>query len=188
MPVAPTDRRVPIMLLLEVEIQTRFIAWAAEQLSADVTVTDPANYPAIRIWFSIQSILVAAANIRKVMWGGASDQTERLAQESRREPLRNALALTTASPLYTLEVRNDLEHFDDRIDHWGRNASASLESRNVGHGVPAPPGSLGHYDSTSGIVSFEYKGHSANIPDIVAEAARILPLATAEYLRIPRTP
>ena len=187
MAAASRHKWVPALLLLEVETQARFVAWAADQLSTDQGLPDSPN-AGIRLWFSVQTILVSAANITKAMWGGSTENTKRDAQKAERAPLRMALALTSTSPLYKLQVRNDLEHLEATIDHWGLraqpSASANVRTYTRDPEVAVPRESLGHYNVATGDVTFKYRHHSANVPKIVTEAARILPLASAEARRL----
>lgn len=63
-------------------------------------------------WASVQSFLTAAANISKTLWGSGG----RLAQA--REGLRKSLGVPEDSPLASTDLRNHLEHFDERLDRW----------------------------------------------------------------------
>lgn len=64
------------------------------------------------LWASIQNFLTSVANIAKACWG----QGGRLADA--RAPLRRILSIEDDSPLSNTELRNHLEHYDERLDRW----------------------------------------------------------------------
>jgi hypothetical protein len=64
------------------------------------------------LWFELQNLLTAAANVSKVMWGSGGKL------EEERRPLRESLGVPDDSPLKNTDLRNHFEHFDERIDRW----------------------------------------------------------------------
>ncbi|SRR6266487_2365803 len=66
-----------------------------------------------KIFFSLQSFLIASANISKILWPrNVSPYKER------GEFLRNLLNINGSEPFKFTAPRNDLEHFDERLDNW----------------------------------------------------------------------
>jgi hypothetical protein len=63
-------------------------------------------------WASIQNFLTAAANISKACWGAGGKL------DSERQPLRESLGIDDNSPLANTDLRNHLEHYDERLDRW----------------------------------------------------------------------
>jgi hypothetical protein len=63
-------------------------------------------------WAGIQSFLTAAANISKTLWGSGG----RLAEA--RADLRHSLRVPENTALASTDLRNHLEHFDERLDRW----------------------------------------------------------------------
>ena len=80
---------------------------------------DQALLPAAHetLWAAIQKFLTSAANIAKACWG----QGGRLADV--RAPLRQSLSIMNDSPLANTDLRNHLEHYDERLDRWHQNSS-----------------------------------------------------------------
>jgi hypothetical protein len=134
------------------------------------------------VWDAIQGILIAGANLSKMFWGS------RGRRETARAPLRESLGIAASSPLRDTALRNDFEHFDERIEDWCKSSTTLLFiDRNIGppHALIVPSEYEGdrsrHYDPITGIVTFWQ--HSVNLPELVAEIARILPRAANEARR-----
>ena len=61
-------------------------------------------------WASIQNCLTAVANISKAMWGQGGKYSKE------RKPLRDSLGVGNNSPLKRTSMRNNFEHFDERLE------------------------------------------------------------------------
>jgi hypothetical protein len=145
---------------------------------------EPVSISMARKWLALQSILVSAANISKLLWGSRGEgSTER---QKARAPLRELLEVEQDSPLYDLRLRNDFEHFDERLERWLSKATGQqvpYVGRNIWHapeGVTMIAGEaehrrFGHYDPVTATVSFWT--HSVDLRSLIAEVDRILPLA-----------
>ncbi len=67
-----------------------------------------------RLWYSVQSFLVASGNISKLLFG---DSTQLYSQ---RAELRRSLGIDDSSPFHfrNRDARNYFEHFDERLESW----------------------------------------------------------------------
>lgn len=135
-------------------------------------------------WLAIQGILVSAANISKLLWGsGRKDDEKVIARRAARQPLRDLLQIDETSPLASKALRNDFEHFDERIEEWLRGNPGAHLGRNIVHepegtkffGDEEPGQRFGHFDPVTGVVSFWL--NEVPLRELVAEVTRILPLA-----------
>src|ERR1700731_1502834 len=63
-------------------------------------------------WAGIQNLLNAAANISKACWGQGGKLT------GARKPLRDSLGIDDSNPIANTDLRNHLEHYDERLDKW----------------------------------------------------------------------
>ncbi len=148
----------------EVELQCRFVVLAVDQLKAASSKTEA--------WFALQGAVISAANLSKLLWGS------RGRSHAERQDLRDSLDVDDSSILRDPDLRNDFEHFDERIDlMFGEGRSSSIYAgRNIGRDIDLllPEGTkhFGRYDSESGVIAFW--DHTFSLPDIVAEARRIL--------------
>ncbi len=126
-----------------------------------------------RVWYAIQNLLTATANIAKALWGTGG----RFAQE--REPLRRSIAVDDSSPLKDITPRNHFEHYDERLDRWWSTSSAhNYIDMNIGpvhYFVDAADIDMfRNYDPATG--SLFFWGERYSLPAIIAEVHRILPL------------
>ena len=95
------------MFVQEVDRQAEFGLMAAVDLSCAVTSdTD-------RVWYSIQSLLVATANVSKLLWPPKNESS------ARGDALRKTLQVEDDSPLADRAIRNHFEHFGARLEKWG---------------------------------------------------------------------
>lgn len=132
---------------------------------------DPPRVFITGTWFALQTILTAAANISKLLWGKDDDSARE------RQALRESLNVDDTSCLKPRRVRNMFEHIDEYIIEWYEKQGGSYVGRNIGSGAVHPPGQtphqrqFGNYDPDTGIVTFWTR--PVSIPEIIAEAARI---------------
>ena len=129
------------------------------------------------LWAGIQNLLTAAANIAKAAWGSEG----RLAEE--RRPLRESLSITDGSPIANVDLRNHLEHYDERLDRWYRTS----EQHNHADYMVGPPMMISgiaptdvfrHFDPVSGVVIFW--GEHYNLSELVEAIKGLLPMAEAQ--------
>jgi hypothetical protein len=57
--------------------------------------------------------MTSAANISKCLWGSGTD--EKLIQ---RKPLRDSVDVKDTSAIRSKRMRNNYDHFDERLDEW----------------------------------------------------------------------
>ena len=99
------------MFQKQVLFQCKSLLMSANQLSEYLNKQDT-----IGIFFSLQNLLNSAANISKALWG----QKGKYSQE--RKILRDSIGISDASPLKTTSMRNNFEHFDERLDKWWKES------------------------------------------------------------------
>lgn len=88
----------------QVALQCKFLLMAAEEVSLGGNVE--------RVFYAVQNLLNAGANISKAFWGPGGG----LALQ--RKPLRDSIGIADNSPLREVTMRNNFEHFDERLDRW----------------------------------------------------------------------
>jgi hypothetical protein len=59
--------------------------------------------------------VVGAANVSKAFWGAGRHRAK---VAPLRQALRDSLGVDDQSPLYDVGMRNNFEHYDERIDRW----------------------------------------------------------------------
>lgn len=105
-----------MVFISEIVLQSKIARRAAEHLQA----TDN-NLDNVEVWSSIQSILVAAGNVSKILWPNK-------AHGKRGERLRQILKVEKSNLLSNRKFRNHFEHYDERIEDWFNNHSSAVYS------------------------------------------------------------
>ncbi len=98
----------------EIVLQSKIARRAAERLQATHS-----NFDNVEVWCSIQSILVAAGNVSKILWPHKK-------YKIRGERLRQMLKVEKGNPLYDRKFRNHFEHYDERIEEWFEKYSGGV--------------------------------------------------------------
>lgn len=70
-----------------------------------------------RIWGSTQGVLIAAANVGKVLFPLESRRTKKLTP-TRGDDIRARLGVPQDSPLANRDLRDAFEHFDEKVEQW----------------------------------------------------------------------
>ncbi len=71
-------------------------------------------------WSAIQSILVAVANVSKILW------PQRKTYAERGKILRTLLNVDDSNLLADRKLRNHFEHYDERIEKWFENNCSAV--------------------------------------------------------------
>lgn len=135
--------------------------------------------PTTDIWYAIQNLLIAAGNLSKLLWGAGN-------AEANRKPWRDSLGVTDDSVLRDRGLRNHFEHFDEKLEAWYKvSERRNFVGRNIGpqnmiQGLDEAE-RFHHFDPSTGLVTFW--AQSLSLPKIVAEIARILPVARSESMK-----
>src|SRR5579859_2804722 len=73
----------------------------------------------MRVWAAAQALLVASALVSRLLWPTVpKDRALRALTIRRGRALRKALMVVHDSPLRSKELRDHIEHFDERLDEW----------------------------------------------------------------------
>ena len=158
------------MFQTQVVAQCEFVLYAASDLNESVKQGDSR-----RTFFAIQNLLSSSANISKVLWG----ENQTLSEE--RKPVRDSIGVTESSPLKSRAMRNNYDHFDERLDGWYKESvNHAFTDLNV-----MPRSAISSVDVIDIFRWFDPKttdvifwSQDLNIQEIVNEVNRILPLVT----------
>lgn len=161
----------------QVSIQCRYLLYSADIINEGVTKHDPRL-----TFYGIHNLLNAAANVTKALWGSGKTHPRAPA----RKPLRDSLGVTDSSPLKTTRVRDDFEHFDERIDHWwDTSISRNFVDMNVGIPLSGIDESDKFRDFNPATMDVTMLGQVVNIRELIDEARRILEPAERESQKSP---
>ena len=149
------------VLISEIVNQAKFAEKAASRL---FNTTD-----SIEVWESIQSILVATANVSKILWPGKK-------YVARGKQLRERLGVNDDNLLSKRIFRNHFEHYDERIEEWIESNKSAVYTDSMIN--PFEPTLLGYtlfchrgYNPTSKMLSF--RGESFDLVAVLAELTTI---------------
>lgn len=118
------------------------------------------------LWYYVQNFLTSSANVSKLLWGSNEKQNHS------RKKLRESLKVREDSILFSKTLRNDFEHYDERIERWFKESERrNYIDSNIGPtGFIAgadPSDFLRNYDTTLNAVTF--KGTVYELQPIVDE-------------------
>ncbi len=152
--------------------QCRFLVLAAQGVNFGMQQHDTDL-----IFFNLQNMLNAGANISKIMWG----QKGKKAAE--RQQLRASVNIADNSPLRDVNMRNNFEHMDERIDRWW---SDSVWHNHIDK-IVGPPNGIAGAEPTDMFRTFDpvtkevvFWGERFDVQKLVSEVQRIIPLLEAE--------
>lgn len=124
-----------------------------------------------RTFYALQNLLNAAANISKALWGAGGKFAEV------RKPLRDSIDVNDDLPLRNVTMRNNFEHFDERLDRWWKDLrNHGVVDLIVGTNMLWRHDEIDRFrlfDPATGQLSFW--GQEFNVQALVAEVRRILP-------------
>jgi len=130
------------------------------------------NRDSKRVFYGLQNLLNAAANISKALWG----QQGKLS--SKRQSLRISIGVNDDSPLKPVIMRNNFEHLDERLDKWWKESKQhnhfdfSILPKSSVQGI-APIDWFRVFDPST--TDLYFWSQEFNIQDIVTELQKILP-------------
>lgn len=104
-----------MVFLSEIVLQAKTAQKAAERLQ-----TANNTFDHVEVWSSIQSILVSAANVSKILWPFKKQN------KVRGERLRQLLKVDKTNILSDRKFRNYFEHYDDEIEDWFNNHPSAV--------------------------------------------------------------
>jgi len=83
-----------------------------EKLPSQPTLEDIKALPSQQILNELQNVILQGAALARYFW------PVRTGHEDRAEHLKQAFSVTGDSPLYDRDLRNAIEHFDERLDKY----------------------------------------------------------------------
>ena len=131
----------------------------------------------VRTWYPVQAFLSAVANISKALWG----QRGQFAAE--RADLRASLGVQDSSPIRSTTMRNNFDHFDERLDEWWKGSTnhnyvdlgfGDMTTTATGAGIGTQDRFRSFDPATGNLV---FWGQTYHVPTIEDEIIRIMEAA-----------
>lgn len=110
------------VFLFEIGQQVRIAKRAFERLEV---ACDSDHFDDLEAWSAIQSILIAAGNVSKILW------PSRKSSDERGEVLRKLLGVDDQNLLSDRKFRNHFEHYDERIEDWFERSPSAVYTDSV---------------------------------------------------------
>ena len=171
------EQRSQIIFLTEVLKQCDFALMAYGDVRESLASLEAMTRPEVdchlrhmhRLWYSVQSFLIATGNLSKLFWPAS-----KFAQ--RGKELRTVLGVADASSVSSRTFRNHFEHFDERLEAWISASHGMFVDSNVGPTTNAIAGGdsasyLRNYDNKAEILTF--LGDPLEVRPVVQEISRI---------------
>lgn len=138
---------------------------AARDINQALAGTSPESID--RVWYSLQALLVAAADVSKLLWPTKQKFSDRGLE------LRRSLGVPQPSPLQPRALRDTFEHFDERLDEWVLRSRRS-ERRIFADSNIGPPGMIGGVHPDDILRQFDpataeliFRGERFQLPPII---------------------
>ncbi len=132
------DSRLEKIFLLEIGYQCKVIITTFDSLSHLITT----EYNRYLVWALVSVLLNSSANIAKIFWPAypkcikEEEKEKYVKYQDRGKYLRNLLSIANTSPLNDRKLRNNLEHFDERLHKWfDESKTKNYNARNIGINV-----------------------------------------------------
>jgi hypothetical protein len=168
---------MPLRILqTEVEWQCQMAGVALVDLAIALEASDEG-----RAWKELQSFLIAAANVSKLLF------PSREGMRGRGEELRRSLGVPDDSPLKDRRLRNHFEHLDERLEDWALNSERrNFVGRIIGRQgtvvvTPDPTDHMGQLDPTDFTVDF--RGEPFDLQPLVSTLEDLWQRARVEAKR-----
>ena len=175
----------------EVATQCRYVLGAVVQLNnalnalqtrpEEVLDCQQRDFVLGEVFRSIHSLLTHTSNISRIFWPTeGKDNASRIRVERGRE-LRAYIGLPDDQhPLKKRTLRDHLEHFDERLDHWRKTS----QRRNFAQDNIGPWGAIAGIEESDVMRWFDpdarrfiFRGESFNIQELVSAIDALLPIA-----------
>ena len=162
----------------QLALQCKFLLLAAEEADRGVRHRDVDS-----TFYAFQNLLSAAANISRALWG------QRGKSATERAPLRDSIAIGDDSPLKHVAMRNNFEHFDERLEKWWKESARHnhvdlyIGPRNRTMIGLEEIDQFRSFDPETSNITFW--GQEFNLTKIVDEVRRIAPKLEEEAMKPP---
>lgn len=144
-------------------LQSKIALRAAERLEAPSIDVDKQ----VETWSSVQSILVATANVSKILW-------PTLKYKARGEKLRQILRVENNNILSNRNFRNYFEHYDEQIDELFKNRSSAVYTDLAMNPSLSGVGDTGHRGYNSFNNTLIFRGKSLDLAEVLKALQEIL--------------
>lgn len=192
------DEFAKIIFVGELQKQCRFalnavgqINFCLKQLNSQGLEPEKSSYFHSEVFRGIHSFLTHASNVSKILWPGLPKQKPNESDEQYKQriskikkvhravELRDELGLPEEHTLRNRQLRDHLEHFDERIDDWEEHS----QNKNFAQDIIGPENAIvglvktdmmRWFNPTNG--TFLFRGETFSLQDIATALENLLPI------------
>jgi hypothetical protein len=152
-----------MVLIGEIVLQSKIARRAADRLESPPSDVDKQ----VDTWSSIQSILVATANVSKILW-------PKTKYKARGERLRQVLRVENSNILSSRKFRNYFEHYDEQMDEWFKNQSSAVYTDLAMNPSLSGVGASSHRGYNSFNKTLIFRGESLDLDEVLKALEELL--------------
>jgi len=161
------DRMLVDVLMTEIKSQCEMVKIAVEGINEFHNVE---GVPIRKLWFNVQGLLVATANISKILWNYEREEPEEVTY------LKELLKIEDSSKIKSRFFRNLFEHYDRHLIDWSKSrtsnsfATSNVMQKSMPLGMPVENTFKTYYSDVNSIM-FQRKEYE--LQPVIKEIARI---------------
>ena len=170
----------------------KYLNHALQQLQNRELARDESQFYHSEVFRQIHSLLTHASNISIMFWPPSPKQKQNETDQDfedrllkidkvvRGRVLKVEYGLDDSNPLKNRTLRDHLEHYDERLDHWRNNSvNRNIVSDTIGppNAIvgPAETDMMRWFDPTRNV--FKFRGEEYDLQGIAASIDQLLPIS-----------
>jgi len=170
----------------------KYLNHALQQLQNRELARDESQFYHSEVFRQIHSLLTHASNISRMFWPPSPKQKQNETDQDfedrllkidkvvRGRVLKVEYGLDDSNPLKNRTLRDHLEHYDERLDHWRNNSvNRNIVSDTIGppNAIvgPAETDMMRWFDPTRNV--FKFRGEEYDLQGIAASIDQLLPIS-----------
>lgn len=170
----------------------KYLNHALQQVNNRELARDESQFYYSEVFRQIHSLLTHASNVSRMFWPPSPKQKKNETDQDyenrllkidkvvRGRVLKVEYGLDDSNPLKNRTLRDHLEHYDERLDHWRNNSV----NRNIVSDTIGPPNAIvglaetdmmRWFDPTRNV--FKFRGEEYDLQGIAASIDQLLPIS-----------
>ena len=170
----------------------KYLNHALQQVNNRELARDESQFYYSEVFRQIHSLLTHASNVSRMFWPPSPKQKKNETDQDyenrllkidkvvRGRVLKVEYGLDDSNPLKNRTLRDNLEHYDERLDHWRNNSV----NRNIVSDTIGPPNAIvglaetdmmRWFDPTRNV--FKFRGEEYDLQGIAASIDQLLPIS-----------
>jgi hypothetical protein len=170
----------------------KYLNHALQQVNNRELAREESQFYHSEVFRQIHSLLTHASNVSRMFWPPSPKQKknetaqdyenrlQKIDKVARGRVLKVEYGLDDSNPLKNRTLRDHLEHYDERLDHWRNNSvNRNIVSDTIGppNAIigPAETDMMRWFDPTRNV--FKFRGEEYDLQSIAASIDQLLPIS-----------